>query len=237
MSTTTVPAAGAAAPTHTTYPLRVTAHPEPGLSRWLWIVKPILVIPHVIVLLALWIAAFFVTLAAGFAILATGRYPRRMFDFSVGVIRWSWRVAYYTTSAFATDRYPPFSLARDPDYPTDIEVDYPQELSRGLVLVKWWLLVLPQYLVVAILSGGWGADHFGLIGLLALFAAIVLLVKGEYPRSFFDLIVGLNRWVLRVVAYAALLTDEYPPFRLDQGGTEPGSRQPQPPTPPVCTEG
>ena len=206
---------------HSAGPIRVTARYDPTPGRWLWIVKIVLVLPHAVVLAALWLAALVTTFVAGFAILFTGRYPRSLFDFAVGVLRWTWRVSFYFTSAFGTDQYPPFRLAPDPDYPAELEVDYPEHLSRGLVLVKWWLLAIPQYLVVAVFSGGWGPSQAGLISLLAFIAAVALLFTGRYPRPLFDLVIGLNRWTFRVVAYAALLTDAYPPFRLDQGGEEP----------------
>jgi uncharacterized protein DUF4389 len=114
------------------YPARMEARMDQPLSRWLWLVKWVLVIPHVIVLVLLW---------AAFAVLSVVAYPGR--------------------------------------------------LSRGLVLVKWWLLF-----------------------------------TGRYPRTLFDLVLGLNRWVLRVAAYVTLMTDSYPPFRLDMGEHEPGGPEP-----------
>src|SRR2546430_16857262 len=77
------------------YPARVEAQLDPQLSRWLWLVKWILVIPHAIILFFLWIGFWAVTVVAFFAILFTGRYPRALFDFNLGVIRWHCRVVVF----------------------------------------------------------------------------------------------------------------------------------------------
>jgi hypothetical protein len=81
------------------------------------------------------------------------------------------------------------------------------------VLIKWWLLAIPHYLIVAILSGGLRKGG-GLTGLLAIVAALVLLFTGRYPKEIFEIVLGFNGWTLRVTAYALLMRDEYPPFRL-----------------------
>jgi hypothetical protein len=204
------------------HPATLSLRLDEPLTPWLWLVKWFLAIPHHVVLVFLWIAFAVVTVVAFVAILATGRYPRALFDFNVGVLRWTWRVGAYATSAITTDRYPPFSLAADPGYPADLEVPYPERLSRGKALVKWWLLALPHYAIVAALLGGGGWWWFdqgvapGVLPVLVLVAGVVLLFTGRYPREVFALVVGINRWVLRVVAYAALMRDEYPPFRLDR---------------------
>lgn len=224
MTTTTIPP-------RPSYPVHLDATTEPVASRWLWLVKWLLAVPHYIVLAFLWAAFAVLSIVAFFAILFTGRYPRAIFDFNVGVLRWSWRVAYYAYGALATDRYPPFTLSEVPDYPTHLEIDYPEHLSRGLVLVKWWLLAIPHYLVLAILigTGRWVFEDQrwqyvssgGLLALLAVIAGVVLAFTGSYPRPLYDLLLGLNRWVLRVAAYVGLMTDQYPPFRLDMGPHEP----------------
>ena len=99
--------------------------------------------------------------------------------------------------------------------------------------MKWWLLAIPHYIVVGVFVGTgtwvvrqrggewqtvWGG---GLVGILVLVAAVVLAVTGRYPRPVYDLLLGVNRWVLRVAAYVGLMTDDYPPFRLDMGGPDP----------------
>jgi len=223
-------------------PVALTATLDPALSRGMWLLKWLLAIPHFVLLAFLWLALVVLTVVAFFAILVTGRYPRSIFEFNVGVLRWTWRVSYYaTTGGLGTDRYPPFSLSPQPGEPASLDIAYPERLSRGLVLVKWWLLAIPHYLVLGVLFGGtaWWAENrdrapaFGLLGLLVFIAAVTLLFTGRYPRPLFDLVVGLNRWVYRVAAYVALMTDLYPPFRLDQGGSEPQRVGPPPAGPPA----
>lgn len=243
----------AAAP-HPAYPVRVTASVSPAPNQWLWLVKWLLAVPHLLVLLFLWLGFAAVTVIAFFAILFTTRYPRPLFNFNAGVLRWHWRVGYYAYGVLGTDRYPPFTLAEVPDYPAHLEIDYPERLSRGLVLVKWWLLALPHYLVLGAVyaTGAWAAEGWNrgeaagsidagvgegwrdeswtgaagglsLVGSLVLIAAVGLLFTAVYPKGIYDFLLGLHRWALRVAGYAALMTDRYPPFRLDQGPEEPAA--------------
>ena len=241
------------------YPLDIRGELSPDLSRWLWLVKWFLAIPHFIVLLFLSIAAFFVWIIAWWAILFTARYPRWMFNYIVGVMRWWWRVAFYAYSPLGTDRYPPFSLKPNDDYPADLYVQYPERLSRVKVIFKWWLLAIPHYMVVMLFAGmqallqnavntlllGFAVlgsakdgekevfEHgvtliiiaasslpfaiiaaIGLMGALVLIAAVTLLFRGQYPQDIFGLVMGMQRWSNRVSGYAALLYDDYPPFRF-----------------------
>ena len=184
------------------------------LSQWLWLVKWLLIIPHIIVLSFLWVAAVIVWLMSLFAILFTAKYPRSFFEFNVGVLRWTWRVGFYSYQALGTDKYPPFRLYGG-DYPADLEVEYPAMLTPWLALVKWWLLAIPHYIIIALFVGT-GGRWPGLVWVLVLFSAIALLFTGKYPHGLFDFIMGINRWIYRVAVYSFLMTDRYPPFRLKQ---------------------
>ncbi|MUL85237.1 MULTISPECIES: DUF4389 domain-containing protein [unclassified Mycolicibacterium] len=179
-------------------------------SRRLWLVKwCVLAVPHYPILLGLYLLYPLSTLVAGVAILFTGRYPRPLFDFNVGVLRWSWRVMNYRFPMNSTDKYPPFTFASSPDYPGDLEVDYPERLINWAVLVKWWVLALPQIIVC------WAMEP--LLQVLCVISAVRLLVRGTISQEMFDLLMGIVRWRYRVAVYVSLMRDEYPPFRLDLG--------------------
>lgn len=115
-----------------------------------------------------------------------------------------------------------------PAYPAMLEGRLDPAVGRWLVK---WLLAIPQYLIVGIFASGaaWGGHTwgYGLIGVLCLIAAVTLAFTGRYPEQMFDLVMGLNRWCYRVLTYAALMRDEYPPFRLDLGGADPGRQPPE----------
>jgi hypothetical protein len=209
------------------YPLRVEAHRDESLNRWLWLVKWLLLIPHYLVLAVLWVGFVILTLVAYLAVLFTGRYPHAIFSYNVGVLRWSWRVGFYGYEALGTDRYPPFTLADVPDYPARLTVAEPPRPPRWLPLVAW-LFAIPHMALLAGLTGAakWEVRSgdtltsvpLSLVAVGILIAGFALLFTGRYPRGLYDLLVGVARWTLRVVAYLALLTPQYPPFRLDRSG-------------------
>jgi hypothetical protein len=234
--------------TQASSPVRLTGELDPHLSRWLWLVKMFLAIPHYVVLVFLLLAFLITTVIAGVAIVCTGRYPRRLFDFNVGVLRWNWRVGFYVYAALGTDRYPPFALART-DYPADLDVAYPGHLSRGLLLGKW-LLAIPHLLIVGLIAAPilpwWWTDidwssgfqsigGYSVLNLVVVLAGFFLLITRSYPRGLFDLLMGVNRWLYRVLIYVAFMRDEYPPFRLDQGQCEDDADPDQPITAAVST--
>jgi len=208
------------------YPLHFKGELTDPPNSGLWLIKWLLAIPHFFILCFLWIGFVVAWVIALFAIVFTSKYPRGLFDYNVGVLRWSWRVGFYSYEVLGTDKYPPFTLKSVADYPADLEVEYPERLSPGLALVKWWLLAIPHYIIVGIFTGGWqfreGWRFYraweyqgtGLIFALVIIAAVILLFTGKYHQDIFRLVMGMNRWVYRVAAYTALMTDKYPPFRL-----------------------
>jgi hypothetical protein len=209
------PESAAATGSPSQFPLSFQAEYAETLSPALWLVKWLLLIPHLVVLGFLWIGFACSWGVSLVAILFTGRYPRGLFEYNVGVLRWTWRVAFYGYQALGTDVYPPFTL-RAGGYPADLDIPYPEVLSRRLALVKWWLLAIPHYLIIGVLLGGIGLHWGGLVLILTLFAGVMLLFTSRYPADLFKIIIGANRWSFRVLAYVALMTDRYPPFSLEE---------------------
>src|SRR6266545_3315133 len=186
------------------YPVHVRARrdsPPPG--RWLWLVKWLLLVPHYVVLFVLWTAFAVLTLFAYIAVLITGRYPQSIFEFNVGVLRWTWRVGYYGYQVLGTDRYPPFTLAEVPDYPAGLRIDPPPPRPRWIPLVAW-LFAIPHWLLLgALTTAGWQ------------------VYRDQNATASTLGVVGV-----------AVLSAAYPPLRLDQGDAEPDDepRGPQHPS-------
>ena len=118
--------AGPPSPDH---PARLEIAYPAELNRWLPLVKWLLAFPHYIALAFVGFGAFFVAIFGFFAVLFTGRWPRGAFDYMVGTFRWAFRVAAYVH--LMTDRYPPFTLQDDPDYPVRLAIDYPEHVRTG----------------------------------------------------------------------------------------------------------
>jgi Domain of unknown function (DUF4389) len=135
-------------------------------------------------------------------ILFREKYPRWWFDWNLNLLRFSNRVTAYL--ALLDDRYP----STDEEQAVHLNLPYPDihQMKRWLPLVKW-LLAAPHYVVLVFLTVG------AVVAVIVAWFAI--LFTGRYPRSLFDFVVGVLRWGNRVTGYAfALVTDQYPPFRL-----------------------
>jgi predicted amidophosphoribosyltransferase len=196
------PPAGSAAAAFGPYPLIFDVEYPEKLSRLLIFVKWPLVIPQLLVIYALGQVSGLIAFLAFFCILFTKNYPRGLFDLVVGFNRWGANVTAYT--GLLRDEYPPFSTEAG-RYPVRYDVDYPETLSRWLIWVKWFL-VIPHYFVLSTLT---------IVALpVLLIAWFAILFTRRFPRGFFNFIVCLIRWNLRVGAYTGLMTDKYPPYSL-----------------------
>jgi hypothetical protein len=189
------------------------------LNRTTTFFRAFTVIPIAIVLLALtggwWYsadgAAFgaigasgLITLPTALMIIFREKYPRWWFEFNRQLVAFTMRVGVY--ALLIDDRYP----STDEEQSVHVTIEYPEvtaELNRLMPIIKW-LLAFPHFFVLFFL---WIGVFFGTI-----YAWFIILFTGRYPRDVFDFVVGVERWQLRVAGYCVLLvTDEYPPFRLE----------------------
>ena len=192
-------------------PIRFSVEYPERLSRLHLLLKSFLgwlyvLIPHGVALFLYALVAMVASFIAFVAILFTGRYPRALFDLVVGYHRWAARVEAYMWHLM-TDRYPPFSSGTGSN-PVNLEVDYPERLSRGMALLKFffaWLYVgIPHGIALFI---------YGILVFFVLFVSWwAILILGRFPRGLFDFVLGYVRWSTRVRLYFSLLRDEYPPF-------------------------
>jgi len=164
-----------------------------------------MVIPQLIVVAFVGIAASVVLLIAWFAILITGKYPEGMLHFSEGVLRWAMRVSGYMY--LLTDKYPPFSLAEAPDYPIRPFAQGRVDGRNRLTTFFRIILAIPHLIIVQVLN--YAAEVVVFIGWFA------ALFTGSMPEGLHNFVAGFLRWETRLYGYALLLTDEYPPFSLN----------------------
>jgi hypothetical protein len=187
------------------YPVRLEIDHQPEYTRFMPLIKWLLLIPHYIVLVLLAIGALFAIVISWFAVVFTRTYPRGLFDYVVGVHRWGYRVGAYLF--LMTDRYPPFSLQDDPAQPVRFKIDYPEQgVDRWRPIVQW-LLAIPYVLVATIL--------FYLAEILAFFAFFTILFTKKFPEGMFKIVLVAFRWQARGNAYSYWMTTKYPPFVWD----------------------
>ena len=194
------------------YPVRFDVDypevPSRGLALLgaLLFLKGLLLIPHIIVLYFLAIAASVAAYIGYWIVLITGQYPWGLFDFIAGIQRWQARVDSWLYG-FA-DSYPPFSWGLE-YYPANFEAEYPEEPSRILALLGALffikaVLLLPHLIILSLLS-------------IAMLVAVYIgywavLLTSRYPQGLMAFVTGVQRWEYRTEAWMAGLADRYPPF-------------------------
>lgn len=171
---------------------------------WIYIL-----IPHYFLLIFIGLWGAILQFAAFWVILFTGRYPQSMFEFQVGLLKWSVRLSARLLNV--SDGYPAFGIKSTDEY-TNLDIPYPEKVSRGLVLLRLFLGIFYVYL-----------PHMFILYFRAIFVAIliflawwVVLFTGKYPDYMFDWVTGQIRWQLRVSLYMMYMTDTYPPFTGDE---------------------
>ena len=187
------------------YPVRLQVEEPATLNRFLWLIKWLLAIPNSFVLGLVGIVYMFTLFFAWVAVVVTGRYPRGLFNFNVGCLRWTTRLNAYTTG-LVTDRYPPFAMRDIPEYPVRVTVEYPGKMSRLTAFFRYFL-ALPHLIIVWSLNYVWAA--------LWLIVGVIILFTGKYQRDLFKFVVGIMRWNVRASGYLILATDKSPPFSLE----------------------
>ena len=190
--------------------MRFKIHQQDTYSRGQLLIRSLfgwfyILIPHTILLAIFGLWMGILHFLSFWVILFTGTFPRSWFDYHVKMIRWDLRLQAVIFNL--SDEYPPFGL--DAEFPQiEFDVEYPENISRGDVLVRAlfgiFYIALPHAFLLL----------FRMIAtqILVFFSWWAVLFTGEFPRSWFDFIVGTLRWSTRLNCYLYLMTHEYPPF-------------------------
>ena len=184
------------------YPIDLEIVRQEEYSRFLPLIKWLLVLPHALVVGVLGFASSIVGLIGLVAVLFTGKWPRGMFDFVVGVLRWSMRVNAY--ALLMVDDYPPFTMDEDPAYPARIAVPYPEDGIANWRAIAHVFMAIPYFIWMFFLAIG-----AAVVGFIAFFA---ILFTREYPAGMFNFVESVLRRQLRIGAYTYAMTERYPPF-------------------------
>lgn len=189
-------------------------NPNRGLAATgIIFIKFVLALPHLLVVSVLSNVAALLAYIGFWIVAITGRMPQATFRIVEITLGWSARA--YAWTFGLDDAYPPFET--DPQYSASFPVSYPEQPSKGwavagLLFFPKALALIPHAIVLAFLGiGGFFALWFGYI---------VTALTGRYPEAIQDFLAGIMQWGLRVSAWFAGLTDQYPPFSLDARPTE-----------------
>lgn len=200
---TPAPAVLADVPPNPDYPARVEVEYPVRSSRLLLFFRGILAIPQWIVLMVLGMVGGLVLIFVWFSVLFTARYPHGAFNYLAGLMRWGYRLAAY--QLLLTDRYPPFSMQDDPDYPVRVLIDEPPAMH-----IHRWRALLQGLLAYPVQIAA-GALMF--VAYLAVIGAwFAILFTGRFPQGIFRFVTIAVRWTLRATTFQYLMTERYPPF-------------------------
>jgi hypothetical protein len=164
-----------------------------------------IMIPHGIALAVMGLVGAILSFVSWWAVLFTGKYPRSLFDFQVGLLQWNARVNARMLNL--VDGYPAFGTSAQ-DNNVKVNVVYPESLSRGVLLLRAFLgmfYVMIPHGICLMFRGI--ATYF-----VVFIAWWAVLITGKYPKGMFDFVVGTIRWATRINIYMGFLTDKYPPF-------------------------
>lgn len=190
--------------------MKLTVKHQESYSRGQLILRALfgawyIMIPHFFLLLFLMLWGAILIFIAWWAVLFTAKYPLGFFNYQLKLRKWTLRVNARTSNM--ADGYPAFGLD-SVDENTDIELPYPETLSRGLLILRYFFGIFYVYIPhMFLLMFRQIASSF--LGFLAFWA---ILFTGKYPESWFNFNVGTMRWALRVDFYMSYMTDTYPPF-------------------------